>query len=231
MISPHPTLRAPDLIGVHTVPPRHLRYRRAGRQCLFHNPPLLRFSVMLRRCRCAATEPSRSREVTAACWEVSISAEAVKKSSIVTSYIAMTHVVSPRGRLSDGLSVHYPGNPARGKNRQYYGMGDVTESEQAPMWPETELPQREPAPEPVTAETEREARLKPVNRNQLLLRTIDVDKLVERDHLVRALWELAGRLELRGFTADVESVEGVQGALHSIRVCSSVCGSMPTARV
>lgn len=36
------------------------------------------------------------------------------------------------------------------------------------------------------------SRLKRVNRNQLLLRTVDVEKLVEPDHLVRAIWELSG---------------------------------------
>ena len=85
-------------------------------------------------------------------------------------------------------------------------------------------------PGPVTTETEREARLKSVNRNQLLLRTVDVDKLIEPDHLIRAIWQLTGRLDLSGFTADVGSVEGVRGALLSTRVCLSVCGSVPTAK-
>jgi hypothetical protein len=45
-------------------------------------------------------------------------------------------------------------------------MHDVNEGEQPVMWAEAELPQRGPALEPVTTETEREARLKQVNRNQ-----------------------------------------------------------------
>jgi transposase len=50
-----------------------------------------------------------------------------------------------------------------------------------------------------------------VNRNQLLWRAVDVEKLVPPDHLVRAIWELVGQLDLKGYTAEVGSVEGVAG--------------------
>src|SRR5437868_1666839 len=79
------------------------------------------------------------------------------------------------------------------------------------MWSEEELPQTEPTAGAVTADTVREARLKLVNRNQLLLRTVDVDKLAEPDHLVRAIWELTEQLDLRKFIADVGSIEGAAG--------------------
>jgi transposase len=90
-------------------------------------------------------------------------------------------------------------------------MPEVIESPAAAIWAAGELPAREM--EPVTAEPEpkREPRLQLVNRNQLLLRTVDVDRLVEPDHLVRAIWELVGRLDLRGFTTDVKAVEGTAG--------------------
>jgi hypothetical protein len=39
------------------------------------------------------------------------------------------------------------------------------------------------------AEKRQAARCKPVNRQQLLLRSVDVEKLVEEDHPVRAIWE------------------------------------------
>jgi transposase len=54
-------------------------------------------------------------------------------------------------------------------------------------------------------------RLKPVNRKQLMWRTVDVERLVEEDHPVRAIWELVGRLELSGYYEDIEAVEGVAG--------------------
>jgi len=89
-------------------------------------------------------------------------------------------------------------------------MSDVSQSQPPVMWAEAELP-REPQPLPSQPEPQPEPRLQPINRNQLLLRPIDVEKLVGPDHLVRALWELAGRLDLTGYTAEVKSVEGVAG--------------------
>lgn len=90
-------------------------------------------------------------------------------------------------------------------------MSDVTDSQQPTMFAQAELPGREQASEPAMTETNREVRLKLINRNQLLLRIVDIDKLVEGDHVVRAIWELTGQLDLKGFTADVASIEGVAG--------------------
>lgn len=55
-------------------------------------------------------------------------------------------------------------------------------------------------------------RLKAINRNQLLLRPVDVEKLVPPDHEVRAIWEFAGRLDLSAYCEDVKAVEGRAGA-------------------
>jgi transposase len=60
-------------------------------------------------------------------------------------------------------------------------------------------------------EGQRPVRLKPINRQQLLLRPVEVEKLVEKDHPVRAIWELVGRLNLEPFYAAVEAIEGVAG--------------------
>ena len=46
-------------------------------------------------------------------------------------------------------------------------------------------------------------RCKPVERNQLLLRPVDVEKLVGEEHAVRAIWELVGKLDLEPFYAEV----------------------------
>ena len=89
-------------------------------------------------------------------------------------------------------------------------MSEVIESRQPAIWTEAELP-GEPQPLPSEPEPQRPARLQPVNRNQLLWRTVDVEKLVGPDHLVRAIWELVGQLDLTGYTAEVRSVEGVAG--------------------
>ena len=54
-------------------------------------------------------------------------------------------------------------------------------------------------------------RCKVVERNQLFFRPVDVEKLVGPTHRVRAIWEFVGRLELSGFYASVEAVEGQAG--------------------
>jgi transposase len=66
---------------------------------------------------------------------------------------------------------------------------------------------------PVTPKGEQRPRVrqKQINRQQLLLRPVEVEKLVEADDPVRAIWELVGKLDLRSFYADIEAVEGVAG--------------------
>jgi len=55
------------------------------------------------------------------------------------------------------------------------------------------------------------ARCQPINRDQLFFRSVDVEKLVEADHPVRAIWELVGHLDLEPFYAQVAAVEGAAG--------------------
>ncbi len=54
-------------------------------------------------------------------------------------------------------------------------------------------------------------RCKPIQRRQLLLRTVDVEKLVPEGHPVRAIWELVGTLDLKPFYAEIGSFEGGAG--------------------
>jgi len=60
-------------------------------------------------------------------------------------------------------------------------------------------------------EEQRRVRRKEINRQQLLLRPVEVERLVDLGHPVRAIWELVGRLNLDSFYADIEAVEGVAG--------------------
>jgi len=39
-------------------------------------------------------------------------------------------------------------------------------------------------------------RLVSIDRRQILLRAVDVEKLIDADHSARSLWELVGRLDL-----------------------------------
>ena len=57
----------------------------------------------------------------------------------------------------------------------------------------------------------RAACCKPVNRELLLLRSVDVEKLVEEDHPVRTIWELVEQMDLEPFYETIEVVEGEAG--------------------
>lgn len=58
-------------------------------------------------------------------------------------------------------------------------------------------------------------RLVAIDRRQLFLRTVDVEKLVEQEHCVRSIWELVGRLDLRLYYAQIAAVEGSAGREHT----------------
>ena len=62
----------------------------------------------------------------------------------------------------------------------------------------------EPSPEPAK-------RLKPIDRSQVLLRAIDVEKLVEADHVVRGIWAMVDRLDMRRLEEGIKAVEGRAG--------------------
>jgi transposase len=61
------------------------------------------------------------------------------------------------------------------------------------------------------AGADRKRRLKAVDRQQMLLRTIDVDRLIPDDDPARAIWEFVGNLNLDRFIEKVQSVEGAAG--------------------
>ena len=46
--------------------------------------------------------------------------------------------------------------------------------------------------------------LRRINREQMCWRAVDVEQLIEEDHVARAIWELVGRLDLDGFYASIE---------------------------
>jgi transposase len=54
-------------------------------------------------------------------------------------------------------------------------------------------------------------RLKLINRDQRVLRPMNVERLVPEDHEVRAVWEFAGRMDLSGYYEEIEAVEGEAG--------------------
>jgi transposase len=58
-------------------------------------------------------------------------------------------------------------------------------------------------------------RLVSIDRRQLLLRTVDVENLVDDGHCVRSIWALVGRLDLRLYHAQIAAVEGIAGREHT----------------
>ncbi len=89
-------------------------------------------------------------------------------------------------------------------------MKSAAEASQAGMWAETP----EPGSERETAgsnQEDRKPRLHRVNRQQMLLRAVDVEQLIAEDHPARAIWEFVGRLDLSPYYKDIDAVEGVAG--------------------
>jgi len=58
-------------------------------------------------------------------------------------------------------------------------------------------------------------RLVSIDRRQILLRTVDIEKLIDEDHSARSLWELVDRLDLRLYHAQIAAVEGHAGREHT----------------
>src|SRR5205807_9616901 len=71
------------------------------------------------------------------------------------------------------------------------------------------LREAEALPDP--AEPPRTPRLKAIERNQMILRSVVVEDLLEPDHTARAIGELVGGLDLSGFYAHIKAGEGVAG--------------------
>ena len=54
-------------------------------------------------------------------------------------------------------------------------------------------------------------RFEPINREQMVMRVVDVEQLVDQDHPVRAIWEFVGRLDLSSFCEQIRAFEGERG--------------------
>jgi len=54
-------------------------------------------------------------------------------------------------------------------------------------------------------------RVQQVNRQQLILRPLDIEQLVPEDHEVRAIWEFVGQMDICRYYEDIRAVEGVAG--------------------
>lgn len=50
-----------------------------------------------------------------------------------------------------------------------------------------------------------------IDRQQMVMRTVDVENLISADHKARGIWELVGKLELSSFERRIQSSEGKAG--------------------
>ena len=53
--------------------------------------------------------------------------------------------------------------------------------------------------------TDKRALIRPINRQQMSWRAVDVERLIGEDHRARAIWTLVGRLDLSRFYETIES--------------------------
>ena len=61
------------------------------------------------------------------------------------------------------------------------------------------------------AHTHPKPRLDKADRDQMIFRTIQVDKLIAEDHPARAIWEFIGKLDITSLYLKINAVEGVAG--------------------
>lgn len=54
-----------------------------------------------------------------------------------------------------------------------------------------------------------------IDRQQIVLRSIDVEQLIDEGHSARLIWVLIGRLDLSLYHAQIEAVEGRAGREHT----------------
>lgn len=64
---------------------------------------------------------------------------------------------------------------------------------------------------PTSPSAPRRPRVKPVDRRQIVWRTVDVEGLIEEDHAARAIGAFVEQLNLEPFYGPIEAVEGVAG--------------------
>jgi hypothetical protein len=75
-------------------------------------------------------------------------------------------------------------------------MREGGEGQQKTIWVESEGRAEPPEVKPGEPVPKGRPRFQPINRQQMVLRMVDVEQLLEPDHLARAIWEMTGRLDL-----------------------------------
>jgi transposase len=84
-------------------------------------------------------------------------------------------------------------------------------SENDKLLPGLESTPGTPRPQPKAETLPARARIKLVERNQIVFRSVDVEGLIGEEHPARAIWEFVGQLDLRAYEQPIQAVEGVAG--------------------
>ena len=75
----------------------------------------------------------------------------------------------------------------------------------------------------IVPDTEFKPRLVPVNRKQMRIVPVDVERLIPEDHEARAIWDFVGSLDLASYYQEIGSIEGEAGRpAYDPRVLMSV---------
>ena len=90
-------------------------------------------------------------------------------------------------------------------------MATETETGQERMWADVEPEAGVSSSAGAAAEVQGTPRLELVNRQQMVWRAVDVERLIEEDHPARAIWECVGHLDLSAFREVIAAVEGRAG--------------------
>jgi len=69
-----------------------------------------------------------------------------------------------------------------------------------------------------------------INREQMCWRAVDVEQLIEQDHVARTIWDLVGGLDLEGFYAGIGCSEEAGGRPAFDPQLLISLGSTPTAK-
>ena len=69
------------------------------------------------------------------------------------------------------------------------------------------------------AEETKSVRFEPINRDQLVLRTVDIEALIESNHPARNMWEFLGGLDLSRFAVKVKASRAEQDAMPGTPGC------------
>src|SRR5205807_920850 len=123
-------------------------------------------------------------------------------------YLSKIQVIERANRTRQFYLICPPQvNGGRVMENESPGMG-VEVQDQPALAPEMHLWLR---PEKEKTADQLPVRVKAVQRDQLLMRTLDVEHLVGPDHPARAIWEVVGARDLQPFYEKIKAVETKAG--------------------